>query len=433
MNVELTYTRPQLEFLSDTNKFIIVTKGRRFGATKGFANYCIECMLEGIYPLLWVDTINGNIDRYFERYFAPELKKNKIEYDFNQQKKVLKIRNSYMDFRSADAPHSIEGFGYRKIFLNEAGIILANKYLYTNSILPMLMDYPESQLLCAGVPKGKYLSNGDEHPFYTLYQRAKENTPNYALYEYTSYDNPLLRENDVHELENEIKAMSELMVQQEIYGKFIEYSENNPFFYNYKDNFVHTVDIVSFSQIIFCFDFNINPFCCLVIQSDFNTYCNVIDEIIIENGSIDTMVDSVRSKYWKYLNTCLVTGDAMGKARNISVKNNYSNYQMLERGLGLRGMQVKVVANPTHDNSRADCNYFLAHFPKIKIDPKCENFIRDLKYIQVDVSGKIKKDNRSNVTQRADLGDCFRYFVNTFVKNWIEKHRKLLTLQKVRV
>ena len=55
-----------------------------------------------------------------------------------------------------------------KIFLNEAGIILKNNYLYTNTILPMLMDYPDSQLIAAGVPKGKIKKDGTEHIFYTL-------------------------------------------------------------------------------------------------------------------------------------------------------------------------------------------------------------------------------------------------------------------------
>ena len=39
-------------------------------------------MLEGVSPILWVDTIYGNIERYVERYFLPvlnDLPKNLME------------------------------------------------------------------------------------------------------------------------------------------------------------------------------------------------------------------------------------------------------------------------------------------------------------------------------------------------------------------
>ena len=54
---------------------------------------------------------------------------------------ILKIGNSSLDFRSADKPENIEGFGYALIILNEAGIILKNRRLWEETIRPMAMDY----------------------------------------------------------------------------------------------------------------------------------------------------------------------------------------------------------------------------------------------------------------------------------------------------
>ena len=111
--IELSYTPSQIDiFFNTSSKYNIITKGRRFGATKGAANAFIEWAIEGITPMLWVDTINSNIDRYLERYFFPELNKLKsADWQWQGQKKILKIFNSFIDFRSADAPESIEGFG----------------------------------------------------------------------------------------------------------------------------------------------------------------------------------------------------------------------------------------------------------------------------------------------------------------------------------
>jgi phage terminase large subunit-like protein len=224
--LNLQYTENQEDFLFNHKpgvRFIIVPAGRRFGKTKGIANASIEWILEGK-TILWGDTISGNIDRYVERYFKPELNKSEIDFSWSTQKKVLSLNMSggYIDFRSADRPENWEGFGYDIILLNEAGIILKNNYLYTNAVLPMLMDSPGSKLIAVGTPKGKETKNGKEHRYYSLYKRALEEDPAFQLFQYSSYGNPFLNKTDIKELEDEMQLMNPAMVRQEIYGEFVE-------------------------------------------------------------------------------------------------------------------------------------------------------------------------------------------------------------------
>ena len=63
-------------FFGESARFKIIAKGRRFGLTRGLAMYTVLKMIgnNGI-SVLWVDTIYSNIERYFDRYFRPELKK----------------------------------------------------------------------------------------------------------------------------------------------------------------------------------------------------------------------------------------------------------------------------------------------------------------------------------------------------------------------
>ena len=111
MIVSLTYAEWQEQVFHEwqpETRFKIVPKGRRVGGTKGAANACIDYSLQGEYQILWGDTILSNIDRYFERYFLPELKKNEVPYDYNKVDKKLKIGQSVIDFRSADRPENWE-------------------------------------------------------------------------------------------------------------------------------------------------------------------------------------------------------------------------------------------------------------------------------------------------------------------------------------
>ena len=226
MILNLKYTQHQTDFLfnhKESAKFIIVPCGRRWGKTKGAANGTIEWMLEG-QKLLWGDTISSNIDRYVDRYFKPEIIKAKINFNWSAQKKLLEFPDfgGYMDFRSADRPENWEGFGYDKIILNEAGIILKNDYLYTNAVLPMLMDSPGSELFAIGTPKGRVTKDGKEHRYYSMYKRAKSNDPHYDLFQYSSHDNPFLSQDDISLLEEEMRIMNPAMVQQEIYAEFVD-------------------------------------------------------------------------------------------------------------------------------------------------------------------------------------------------------------------
>lgn len=221
--LDLAYTPPQEEIFQECNRYNVVSKGRRLGATHGAIQFVIEKLLNGTKKILWVDTIHSNIDRYIERYSMPILRKLKPEfYSWRQQKKELSILDNICDFRSADRPENLEGFGYDIIILNEAGIILGGNgnYLWENAIRPMTLDYKAS-VWFLGTPKGKTNKRtGEEHLYFSLYKRGlDDNYPEWRSLKYSTYDNPLLDPNDINELESETPSA---VRRQEIHGDFVE-------------------------------------------------------------------------------------------------------------------------------------------------------------------------------------------------------------------
>ena len=434
--IELVYTEPQVEiFFNSPEKFVIVTKGRRFGATKGAAHAFIEYGIDGVSPLLWVDTINSNIDRYIERYFYPVLKQLPADkWSWHGQKKILKIYDSVIDFRSAETPESIEGFGYKKIFLNEAGIILEDDYLYTNAILPMLMDYSDSQLIAAGVPKGKEKKNGQKHKFFELFERAQKGMEGYKSLCYTSFDNPFLTEEDIKEIENELSTDE---ADQEIYGKFIDYGGSSPFMFDYDP--VHhentTIKIDTNNQLFISLDFNLTPFAVTfwnIFRDNLGLHVWCVDELEIKTGSVPAMAEEIYDRYRILLGQATITGDYNGNKGELSQADNASLFTQLLRGLKVSDRQLKIVPNPFHKNSRADCNYLL-RMSKVKgsgldfrINPNtCQNTSRDMKNVQYDqLQSKIVKRNRKDINQQGDFHDTVRYAINTFVKPFLTQHQK---------
>lgn len=408
---------PEQDFLTDncTAKYNMIPKGRRFGLTNWFAIYVIEQLTQSYGPILWGDTINANIDRYFQRYFLPELNKiGKEFYIWNQQKRELRTANtltldpssekaSICDFRSSDIPENWEGFGYRLIIINEAGIILKNEYLYKNAILPMLLDYPDSRLIAGGVPKGKTTKNGAEHPFYSLCKKANAGNKSYKIYTYSSYHSAVASKEDIDALVEEFGGHNHPIARQEIYGEFIDVVDM-PFLHEFHES-IHVseeeIPINPQLSVYLSWDFNVKS-TCLVIQFYENEIWVLAEfhERGIENICAGAEKD--------YPGMYYINGDASGKNDNAS---NETFYDQVKESLGLSWDNFRVPkANPRHKASYRSSNKAFKHLT-VRINPSCKGLIRDCNLVQIlQKNGKIEID-KSDQTLTHHL-DPLRYHIH---------------------
>ena len=190
----------------DQSDIVVIKSGRRTGKTYNFVIWLLQEMdsLPGEGGL-WVDTAQGNIQKYIDRYFMPLLKKMGHWQDckWDRQRKVLTLYNeAYIDFGSAERPELMEGFGYKRGVLNEGGLIFKKQSLWTNVLYPMLKH---AKVRIIGTPKGK-------NTFETLYRR-------YKSYTFTGFDSPFWIP---EELEEAKATMTQEAYRQEILAEFIE-------------------------------------------------------------------------------------------------------------------------------------------------------------------------------------------------------------------
>lgn len=245
-------------------------------------------------------------------------------------------------------------------------------------------------------------------------------------------DNPDASFKDLYKVQLERMA-SDYDKQRLIYGDWeTERAIKNPFAHQYNAERHESTDAVfdPTKQLVISIDFNINPFAVTfhhVWRDTRGVHHHQFDEMSIENGSIPAMVERVNeSRYAPYLQSAILTGDAMGKVRQIGERDHASLYKQLLKGWRMSDTQLRVPPNPTHENSRADVNYFLLHHPDYKINPaSCPQTARDMKVVQCDAFGQIIKRDRKDINQRADFLDAgVRYPINTFWKHAIERHQK---------
>lgn len=356
-----------------------------------------------------------------------------IHFKYNSQKNVINWANGSQTilkdlFYYPSDPDfiSLGSTEYTDAFIDEAPEITLRAFELVNSrIRWKLHDY--------GIVPKMFLT-GNPSPGWVKDRYVVKDNILVELKEHQCFIPALLSSNP----DKEFKALYEKQLsqltndydrQRLLYGDWdAERSVVNPFIITFeKDrheaNVVHDPN----KQLRVIFDFNMNPFCFIfahIWRDNEGEHCHVFDEVQIKAGSIPAVAEYIKLHYGKYLPSCLITGDSMGNRGDISQRDNATLYLQLVRLLNIRQSQIQVPNNPTHENSRADCNYIFKYFPDFKINSiKCPNLIRDIRTVQCDAFGSIIKKNRRDITQQADLIDCLRYLINTWLTDWVKRHR----------
>lgn len=213
---KLTWTLPQKEIFFEAPKhgrIILVAKGRRLGFTRGAFQAIVKWLLQGLGPVMYCDFSHINIIRYVDQYLRPILRQlpaNTWQYHGGMGRLTIKGRG-YCDLRSAQNPSAVDGFGYRRIIINEAGIVLKDNKLFESSIKPTLIDHADSIAIIGGTPKSL-------NYFHELWQIAERGGTLYYGKRYSTYDNPFLSKDNIDALCAELPRH---LLRQEIFGEFI--------------------------------------------------------------------------------------------------------------------------------------------------------------------------------------------------------------------
>ena len=217
-HLDFTYhSQDQADIFDHPARFKIVRAGRRWGKTVGGATKALEiCLLQPKSMHLWVDVTQLNISRYWSEVFQPKLPEGAFKW--SEQRKIAKFQNgSQIVFASAERPQNMEGFAYDYVWLNEAGIILAQRpRMWTQSIRPMTIEGRGARVCFIGTPKE------DAAIYRQLSERAREadweeGKHDWIEFHRSSYDNPTLTYENIAELSGE---MPHELHRQEIYAEW---------------------------------------------------------------------------------------------------------------------------------------------------------------------------------------------------------------------
>lgn len=423
VQVKLRKLHPaQQEIINTRRRFNVIKCGRRFGKTELSQELIAETILDNGIVGIWTPTYKDLHEVWMHcKHIFHDILSGKDE----SVKQMRFITGGKADFWSMEDPDSGRGRKYHRAIIDECEKAVKFRQAWEQTIRPTLTDFSGDAYMLSTPKIGiTYFKEIAKHELIHM---------DWKTFIYPTSANPYI---DANEINSARLLLPDAIFQSEYMAEDVDVLAENAFCHQYNAA-KHESESAIFQpskQLIISVDFNLNPFAVTfhhAWQDNSGFHHHQFDEGEIQNGSIPAMIDFIRNReggiYSRVLGAAMLSGDAMGNQRNISLRDNASHYQQLLRGLGMSDRQLVVTSNPTHDNSRADVNYFLCYFPDYKINPKkCPNTCRDARAVQCDSFGQIIKRNRTDLNQRADYLDAgIRYPVHNFHRNWISLHQKL--------
>lgn len=405
----------QQEIVTTSRRFNVLKCGRRFGKTELTIDLAVQPLLDGKTVGYWTPTYK-DVNKVWDdlKFTLSPIIKSKDE----QLKQIKLITGGKLDLWSLESPDNGRGFSYDRAIVDEAEKARHLKNAWEQTIRGTLVDR-EGDAWFMSTPKF------GETYFKEVLFKNEEKLSDWKSWRFTSFDNPHLNSQEIDEART---LLDDVTFRCEYMAEDVDVSIR-PFAYQW-DEKKHVSDEPIYDwkkQLIISVDFNLIPFC-VTFRHYWNdskgAHYHIFDEAEIKQGSIPEMIDRIRNIYMVSLPTAILTGDAMGNRGDISQRDNASLYIQLLRGLGMRESQLRVHGNPTHENSRANVNYILCHFPDYKVHSKCKGLRRDFNNVQVDAFGSIVKSNRNDLNQRADYLDTERYSCHNVLDEWRERHQR---------
>jgi hypothetical protein len=224
------------------------------------------------------------------------------------------------------------------------------------------------------------------------------------------------------------------LVPQEIYGEFIDLSSGRPFAHAWhRDIHVRPVKPRPTDLHYFSLDLNVEPFTCsaaYIYQTSAGQHFETFNEASLMNAGVKQMAEWILS-VCPIRHLIRLTGDRNGDNRAVGQDGLVRMFRELQKALAISDAQRKLPANPSHVLSREHSNYVLGEMRDRNdstrslciVDPRCTRLITDMHTVSVDNLNRIIKGDRSNAAKQADALDTWRYFINTYLREWVDQDR----------
>jgi hypothetical protein len=401
---QLRTIAPQQAFLNSTTRFNVVPAGRRSGKSE-----CAKrrIVMKAVAPKkvrdAWV-VVAAPVLSQAKRIYWRDLKRlipsflrrgPPAEVDLT----IPLIDGTDITVSSTDEPARLEGRSITHITLDEFGDM--KESVWDEHIRPALGDH-EGTADFIGTPEGR-------NHYYDLWEYATTaNDPEWAGHTWTS--EMVLPPSEILSMK---RGMDSVTYRQEVLASF-ETRSGAAYYCWSRDLHLREFKYDPSLDLIFAFDFNVEPGVAAVIQEG-PEGTRIIDEVWIERESNTPRVcDQLIARWKHHRGRVLLYGDATGGNRG-TAKTEGDDWTIIRRTLKRVYDEVLVRVDASNPRERMRINSMNTRLLNaddevhMRVDPRCTNIIKDFEGVRIDPeTGQIAKKKHPTLSH---ISDAIGYYV----------------------
>jgi len=294
-------TKPQETIFDDTNRFRVVSAGRRFGKTfLSMYEIARVARLPNTRIFYVAPTYRMGKQIIWEDLKVQLLQRRWVKKINESDLTILLVNGSRISVRSADNPDSMRGVSLDFCVLDEAAYM--PKSVWTEVLRPTLSDRQGGALMIS-TPRGF-------NWFYDLWQQGKTQT-DWNSFQYTTVQGGQVTEAEVEAARADLDRIT---FEQEYEASFENAGHRIYYAFDMEQN-IEPYDMDVPRVIHIGMDFNTNPMSAVIAHQTPNGL-HIFDEISIPNSNTDELASEIHNRYGKH--KIVVYPDPAGKARKTS-------------------------------------------------------------------------------------------------------------------
>ena len=403
-------TDRQIDVASSGARFRVLASGRRFGKTF-LCVYELMRAASKINQVVWyiAPTYRQAKQIAWKMLKDSVVSKNwKCKVNESDLSVLLLQSNSTIALRGADKPDSLRGVGINFLAIDEAADV--KKEAWFEVLRPTLSD-TGGEAIFLGTPKGR-------NWFHDLYQRGKTED-NWMSWQFTTIDGGNVPESEIEAARSDL---DELTFNQEYLASFVDFAGRAYYPFTVELHVANKLKYNAKQRLILCFDFNVEPGICVVIQEQQlpnGLYgSGIIDEVYIpRNSNTPAVCRKITNDYSKHEGQVFCYGDATGGARG-SAKVSGSDWDLIRQVLNpVFKDRLSFRVAPGNPPERTRVNAVNSRLKsslgdvKLMVDKKCKYTIRDFEGVQLLQGGSGEIDKKANL-ELTHITDAIGYYIN---------------------
>ena len=331
------------------------------------------------------------------------LESGKIAYELKRAAMTVRFKENGSEIllRSLDAPERLRGPNLAWFGVDELTYCTEDAWLRLEA---RLRDPRARQLSGFGVwtPKG----------FDWVYRRFRSNpVEGYELIEAPPFENGFLLRKTPDYYERLRASYDEGFYAQEVLGKYRNLQAGQVYHEFDRSATIRSTPIAPHHELLWSWDFNVNPMCSVVAQRDGDKIA-VVDEIRLRTSSTTEVCAEFARRYGDHRADIRIYGDASGRRR--TTNSSYSDYDLIRESFR-NDRRVELIVRRSNPPVRDRVNLVNAWLRnaegdrRLFVDPKCKGLIEDLEEVSYKQdSGVIDKDRNP---ERTHLSDALGYLL----------------------